>query len=45
MLKRHKDLLRAILKDLRKRPHGWLYGAAGQMVDAVTADWERWRKA
>ncbi len=36
---------RAILKDLRKRPHGWLYGAAGQMVDAVTADFERWRKA
>src|SRR5213076_1613357 len=29
---------RAILKDLRKRPHGWLYGAAGQMVDAMTAD-------
>ncbi len=35
---------RAILKDLKARPHGWLYNAARLMVDAVTADWERWRK-
>ena len=35
---------RDILKDLRKRPAGWLYHAARLMVDAVTADWERWRK-
>jgi hypothetical protein len=35
---------RDIQKDLKKRPAGWLYNAARQMVDAVTADWERWRK-
>ena len=35
---------RAILKDLKARPHGWLYNAARRMVDAVTTDWERWRK-
>jgi hypothetical protein len=35
---------RDILKDLNKRPPGWLYEAARLMVDAVTADWERWRK-
>jgi len=35
---------RDVLKDLRKRPRGWLYGAARLMVDAVVADWERWRK-
>jgi hypothetical protein len=35
---------RDILKDLKKRPAGWLYNAARLMVDAVTADWERWRK-
>jgi hypothetical protein len=33
-----------ILKDLTKRPRGWLYNAAKQMLDAVTGDWERWRK-
>ena len=35
---------RDILKDLKKRPDGWLYAAARQMADAVTADWMRWRK-
>jgi hypothetical protein len=35
---------RDILKDLKKRPPGWLYNAAREMVDAVTADWMRWRK-
>ena len=35
---------RDILKDLKKRPHGWLYSAASQMVDAATSDWARWRK-
>ena len=35
---------RAILKDLKSRPHGWLYNAARLMLDAVTADWEHWRK-
>ncbi len=35
---------RDILKDLKKRPTGWLYNAARLMVDAVQADWEQWRK-
>jgi Uncharacterized protein conserved in bacteria (DUF2252) len=35
---------RVILKDLKTRPQGWLYNAARQMVDAITADWERWRR-
>jgi Uncharacterized protein conserved in bacteria (DUF2252) len=35
---------RVILKDLKKRPNGWLYNAARLMVDAVQADWEQWRK-
>jgi hypothetical protein len=35
---------RALLKDLKKRPNGWLYNAARRMVDAVQADWEQWRK-
>lgn len=32
------------LKDLTKRPDNWLFNAAAQMVDAMTADWRRWRK-
>jgi len=35
---------RAIQNDLKKRPHGWLHHAAKQMADAVTSDWEDWRK-
>ena len=35
---------RDILKDLKKKPHGWLSTAASQMVDAATSDWVRWRK-
>jgi hypothetical protein len=35
---------RAIQKDLKTRPSGWLYNAARRMVDAVEADWEQWRK-
>jgi hypothetical protein len=35
---------RDILKDLKKRPAGWLYNAARQMVDMVAADWAHWRK-
>jgi hypothetical protein len=36
---------KAILKDLKKRPNGWLHHAAHQMVAAVEEDWEEWRKA
>ncbi len=35
---------RAIQNDLKKRQHGWLHHAARQMADAVTQDWEDWRK-
>lgn len=35
---------RDLLKDLANRPHGWLYDAARRMVEAVAADWERWRR-
>ena len=36
---------KAILKDLKKREGSWLHRAAHRMVDAVTEDWEDWRKA
>jgi hypothetical protein len=35
---------RAILKDLKQRPNGWLYNAARLMAEAIQADWEKWRK-
>jgi hypothetical protein len=35
---------RAIVRDLDRRPGGWLERAATAMADAVTADWRRWRK-
>jgi hypothetical protein len=36
---------RAILRDLKRRGNKWLSSAAGEMVRAVTKDWEEWRKA
>jgi len=35
----------AISADLDKRPGDWLVKAALEMVEAVTEDWENWRKA
>jgi len=35
---------RAIGRDLERRPASWLDHAAKAMADAVTADWQRWRK-
>ncbi len=34
---------KAILTDLKKRPHLWLHRASAEMVKAMTEDWERWR--
>jgi len=36
---------RVILRDLKRRGNKWLASAAGEMVRAVTRDWEEWRKA
>jgi len=33
-----------IAQDLRKRPSGWLNGAAQAMVESTLADWRDWRK-
>jgi hypothetical protein len=35
---------KAVLQDLKKRPQNWLHEAAHRMVDAVTEDWEEWRR-
>ena len=35
---------RVILRDLKRRGNKWLSSAAGEMVRAVTKDWEEWRK-
>ena len=35
---------RAIQADWKKRGSGWLVTAAAEMVKAVTADWEEWRR-
>jgi uncharacterized protein (DUF2252 family) len=32
-----------ILRDLKKRPDGWLHRAAKQMVKATRKDWQKWR--
>jgi hypothetical protein len=36
---------RAILRDLKRRANDWLSSASGEMVKAITRDWEEWRKA
>ena len=36
---------KAVLKDLKERPGGWLHDAAERMVETIAADWKRWRKA
>lgn len=35
---------RSLQADLKKRGSGWLAAAAEKMVEAVTRDWEEWRK-
>jgi uncharacterized protein (DUF2252 family) len=34
-----------VRRDLRRRPDGWLNGAARKMAEAVLKDWEIWRNA
>jgi hypothetical protein len=34
----------ALIRDLEKRPSGWLHRAAEEMFEATTKDWEDWRK-
>ena len=36
---------RAVSRDLSARPARWLLTAAGEMLDAVVADWRAWRRA
>lgn len=38
-----KNSLRAVEKDLKKRPANWLHSAARQMAKAVKRDWKKWR--
>lgn len=35
---------RAIRRHLARLPKGWLHAAAARMAEAVTQDWNRWRK-
>ncbi|MDP9262687.1 MAG: DUF2252 domain-containing protein [Acidobacteriota bacterium] len=39
-----KDALAAVQQDLKKRPGDWLHQAAKEMADAVTEDWEAWKR-
>ena len=39
-----RSAIKGILRDLRKRPRGWLGEAADKMVRATMADWQDWRK-
>ena len=36
---------RAIQADLKKRGAGWLPKAAEDMLNAVSLDWDEWRKS
>lgn len=39
-----KDALAVVRQDLKKRPGDWLHQAAKEMADAVTEDWEAWKR-
>ena len=39
-----KSARKAILRHLGKQKGNWLHKAAGEMVKAVRADWETWKK-
>ncbi len=39
-----KGAARAIGRDLKKRPSGWLHAAVKEMAKAVREDWEEWKK-
>ncbi len=40
-----KDAMRAVHRDLAKRPPQWLHEATKNMLKSVEKDWEEWRKA
>ena len=40
-----EDAAKAIRKDLRHRPAGWLRAAAKRMVKEVMRDWDEWKEA
>ena len=40
-----KRALKAVRRDLDKRPPKWLHEAAQRMIKTVREDWEEWRKA
>ena len=37
------NAIKSILRDLGKRPDGWLHEAATAMVKAISTDWRKWR--
>ncbi len=37
--------IKAVLRDLKKRPAGWLRKAAEAMVKATLSDWEQWKES
>jgi len=39
------DASKAVLRDLKKRPDGWLCEAAEKMTEAVVHDWKDWRNS
>jgi len=36
---------KGVLRDVRRRPQGWLLAAALSMVEAMASDWEEWKLA
>jgi hypothetical protein len=36
--------IKRVLRDLKRRPQGWLHVAAREMAKAVAKDWEDWKK-
>jgi len=39
------NAVKAVLKDLKSRPAGWLQTAAEAMVEATERDWKEWKKS
>jgi len=39
-----KDTIKAVRRDLEKRPSGWLRAAAKAMADSTLKDWDEWRR-
>ena len=39
------DAIKAVRKDLKARPAGWLQAAAEAMSEATERDWREWKKS